>query len=356
MARWLIWAVILLSLLLRISLYLRYPIFRESEIVRITTTLTEEPTRYERSQVFRVEGLKVSIPRYPSVNYGDTIILEGKVESGELQAPKVVKIESSSNILLSIRYKLIGFYKRALPAPDATLITGMVLGSKDGITTEFWNELTATGTAHVVVASGMNVSLVAGFVLAIFLKITGRKYAVVFTIISIWLYVILTGFDAPIVRAGVMGTLTFLATYFGRVSLGLRILIVTSVIMLFIRPEWAIDVGFLLSFAATASVLIFGKRFYRLIKLGPDIFREALATSLAAQVGVGPILFLTFGQFNLFSPLINAVILWTVPIITIVSIVSGLIGLVLEPLGSIILLTIYPLTRWFIVIVKTTAG
>jgi hypothetical protein len=84
----------------------------------------------------------------------------------------------------------------------------------------------------------------------------------------------------------------------------------------------------------------------------PGIFREGFSTSLAAQIGVAPILFVTFGQFNLLSPIINALVLWTIPPITIIGGIGGIIGLMIPFFGKLILLLSYPLTSWFIWIVE----
>ncbi|MEK7112411.1 MAG: ComEC/Rec2 family competence protein, partial [Patescibacteria group bacterium] len=78
--------------------------------------------------------------------------------------------------------------------------------------------------------------------------------------------------------------------------------------------------------------------------------REGLASSLAAQIGVSPILFVTFGQFNLLSPVANALVLWTVPLIMAISGVAGLLSLIIPGLARLVLYLAYPLTSWFIFI------
>ncbi len=84
----------------------------------------------------------------------------------------------------------------------------------------------------------------------------------------------------------------------------------------------------------------------------PVILREGLSTSLAAQIGVAPILLVTFGQFNLLSPLINALVLWTIAPITIIGAIGGLIGVFVPGLGRMILYLTFPLSAWFVYIVN----
>ena len=88
------------------------------------------------------------------------------------------------------------------------------------------------------------------------------------------------------------------------------------------------------------------------MKSVPGVIRESLSTSLAAQIGVGPILFVTFGQFNLLSPVINALILWTVPILMLIGSISGIVSLIWPALAKLILYLAFPLTFWFIKITQ----
>ena len=125
--------------------------------------------------------------------------------------------------------------------------------------------------------------------------------------------------------------------------------------MLIIYPQWISDLGFILSFVATGSMVLLQKKIGKALTFIPDIFkvlREDFSTTLAAQIGVAPILFITFGQFNILSPLINTLILWTIPLIMIIGAIGGLVGLLLPALGRLILYLSYPLTWWFINIVK----
>lgn len=74
--------------------------------------------------------------------------------------------------------------------------------------------------------------------------------------------------------------------------------------------------------------MLFGGKINSLIYFVPSIFMESLSTSFAAQIGVAPILFITFGQFNPLSPIINALVLWITPAITVISEVVGIISII----------------------------
>ena len=350
--RYIFWIFLIFLIIFRY--FSTRPVYKNGDTVRITTEVLSEPIKYETSQYFKLQGLKIYLPLYPEINYGDLIVIEGRVNLAKrnLQEIKLIEIKQSGNYLYKLRGKIISFYQKTLPEPHSSLIAGMTLGSKSSIPIEFWESLKKSGTAHVVVASGMNVSLVAGFLIGLLVLFLPRRKAIPLTLLGIWIYAILCGFEAPIIRAAVMGSVAFTAVYLGRVAYAFRTLLLTVMLMLVVNPDWVRDIGFILSFAATASLLIFESRVRRFISFVPGIFREGLSTSLAAQIGVFPILYYTFGYFNPLSPLINALILWTVPIITTIGMISGLIGIVVEPVGRVMLFLAYPLTSWFILIVQ----
>jgi competence protein ComEC len=149
-----------------------------------------------------------------------------------------------------------------------------------------------------------------------------------------------------------MGSIAFSAQALGRLNDAWRGLFLSALIMLIFRPEWIGDLGFILSFVATASLMLFEKRIRKRVKFLPDVIRQDFSTSLAAQIGVAPIIYVTFGQFNILSPVINALVLWTIAPITIIGMVGGIVSLLSIPLGKLILLLSFPLTSWFVFVVQ----
>ncbi len=347
------WLLLVTFVLVRLYFYFKFkPSFPDGTKIRISGRLSSEPMRYSENQVVNLGGFKVFLPLYPEIYYGDNLVVEGIVKDQELRNSKVIRIEESKLSLFSLREKLISTYQSSLPSPHSSLIAGMVLGSKSEIPQDFWEALRNTGTAHVIVASGMNVSLVAKFLILVLVLFLPRKKAIPFALFGIFTYCLLVGLEAPIIRAFIMGSLTFIAQEVGRLVNSGRILIFSALIMLLIWPSMVFDLGFYLSFAATSSILVLESRFRRYLGFLPAFIREDFSTTFAAQVGVTPILFWSFGRFNLLSPLINTAVLWTVVPITLLGMVGGMLGLISETLGKLVLWLLYPLTRWFIGIVS----
>jgi competence protein ComEC len=260
------------------------PDYKDGQKIRITSKVLSEPIRYETAQYLKLAGLKIYLPKYPEIFYGDEVVVEGVVDDDKLKDAKLVEIKKSKNFLYKTGNNLVSFYQRALPEPHSSLVAGVVLGSKAEIPSSFWDSLKLTGTTHVVVASGMNVTLVAGFLMTILILLIPRKKAVILALIGVWIYALISGFDAPIIRAAVMGSIAFGAVGLGRLNLAGRALILSALLMLIINPLWISDLGFILSFVATASLMLFESRIRGYIKFVPAVFREGLSTSLAAQI------------------------------------------------------------------------
>lgn len=344
-----------LLLLVSISVYrvitIPKPIYQNNDHVRLITKVTKEPVRYESSQYLRLHNLKIYLDLYPQIYYGDQVIIEGQVKGDTLNNPKLIKIIKPINPLYYIRLKIIDFYTNTLPSPHDALVAGIVLGSKQSISENFWQSLKSSGTLHVVVASGMNVVLVGGFILNALIIYINRKKALIISLIAIWIYALLAGFDAPIIRAAFMGSIAFTAQSLGRLYHARRALILAAITMVIITPAWIYDLGFILSFVSTLSLMLFNRLIDNKLYFVPRIIRQDLSTSLSAQIGVAPILYFAFGNFNPLSPFINTLILWTIPPITIIGGAAGILSLILNTPAQLLLYTAYPLSKIFIIVI-----
>jgi len=347
----LLWLLLIALILGRY--YCTRPRYSIGDFVQISAPIRSEPVRYSHSQMLSLQGFRIFLEPYPELHYGDRVVITGQVgEQNQLLNPNLLSHTESQRSLFSLRTSLLQVFQRSLPVPHSALIAGVVLGSKASISQSFYQALRQTGTLHVVVASGMNVTLIAGFLVQSLIHFVSRRRAVVISFAGIWIYTLLAGLEAPLIRAAIMGSIALTAQAKGKLYRAWRALFLAALLMLIVNPNWFADLGFLLSFTATASLMLFESKIRNKINFAPQLFRESLSTSLAAQIGVAPIIYLTFGQFNPLSPIINALILWTIPPITVIGALAGIIGLLIPFIARLILLLIFPLTWWFITIIN----
>lgn len=241
-----------------------------------------------------------------------------------------------------------------LPSPQAELFSGILLGQNKNLPAQLKLALRDTSTLHIVVASGQNLSMVAGF----FLGLSGlikRKNALILSLGAVILYTLLAGLQVPILRAAIMFSLASLAQFYGRQRDGTWVLIITVGLMLLVNPGWIADLSFQLSVLATFGVIAVAPIFLHWLKRIPIIGQD-LAVSLAAQIMVTPVIAQNFHQFSLTGLLTNVMVLWTVPFIMIFGGVMLVAGFLWSSLAWVLSLAVSVLLAYFIYIVQFFAS
>ncbi|HEY5889555.1 MAG TPA: ComEC/Rec2 family competence protein, partial [Acidimicrobiia bacterium] len=183
------------------------------------------------------------------------------------------------------------------------LLAGFLVGDVSGVTPATQDAMKLAGLSHFVAVSGSNVAIYLGLValVAAPLGVGVRRRAVV-GLFSLPIFVVATRFEASVIRASVMAGIVLVSRI---LDIGLEFWQVLSLAIfgLLVFDPWLIrNIGFQLSAAATAGVVI-GARW-------PGIrtwVGRAAAVTVGAQLAVAPILLVHFGSLPLLSPLSNLV-------------------------------------------------
>lgn len=198
-----------------------------------------------------------------------------------------------------------------LPEPQAALLSGMLIGQQSDLPKDFQQALKNTSTVHIVVVSGENLSLVAGFVMVL-APLLGRRKTLALTSLVVLGYSFLTGFQVPVIRAALMVELSYLAQFLGKESDSSWTLLVVGALMLLYNPNWLLSISFQLSFLATLAVLVISPIIIKLLNFLPDLIKQDLGVSLAVQLLTWPVVAANFHQLSLIGVLINSLILFSV--------------------------------------------
>jgi competence protein ComEC len=203
-----------------------------------------------------------------------------------------------------VRARAQAALRTGVPAQEGALLRGMALGDDAALSERTRDEFRASGLSHLVAASGQNVMLLAALVLAVAaaLRIALRsRLALVLAVIA--LYVPLAGGGPSIQRAGVMGAAAVVAVLAGRPAARWHALLLATAATLTLNPRAVEDVGWQLSFAAVAAILLLAARVRDgLVRRGlPRGLAEATALTAAATLGTAPLIALHFGQASLVS-------------------------------------------------------
>jgi competence protein ComEC len=273
--------------------------------------------------------------RIPSANYSQ------EVENNlPISNPKIEQLRNT----------FVEKTKLLLNDPYAGLLLGMVIGVKEEIPYSYNQALKNTGVIHVVVVSGQNLTLLAGFILGLS-QYLGRRKTIWVSICIVLFYIFLTGFQIPVIRAAIMFFMASFAKLYGREGDGVRVLILTALIMLIINPLWLISISFQLSFLATIGVVILAPEIVKKSTFIPEVLRQDLCVTVAAQIMTAPILAFYFNQFSFVGLLVNLLVLWTIPFIMIFGAIALLVSLISTTLASIVLLLPNTLLNYFVAVV-----
>lgn len=249
----------------------------------------------------------------------------------------------------SLRRELSFRVRDYLPPVNSALVLGLVLGVNElYYLPEFRELLINTGTIHVVVASGFNISLVA----TLLSRTVGTKYglwAFVVIVVGTFVYSIMTGFDPPIFRAWLMAVITFIVANCGRTIDSIKVLVFTALAMLLLVPLYLFDLSFQLSFLATFGILYYSKPFDHLFNYTKGSFlRQDFVTTISAQIFVLPLLLKTLGNISLLGFVVNPLTLWIIPLCTVLGFLFVFSLLFSSILGSLLSIPVYFLTQLFV--------
>ncbi len=246
--------------------------------------------------------------------------------------------------VISLKNKFSAKISLLIPAPEAGLLEGLIIGGDDKLSKSIQDNFSRTGMTHIVAVSGYNITIVAEYLmlLGLFLGLW-RRQAFWFALLGIWIFILMTGFPASAIRAGVMGTLLLYAMKNGRLANAQNAIIFAAAVMLFWNPLLLrYDVGFQLSFLATIGIVyfypLFEKYFGEKLKKYPAVFSfiaEILFMSLSAQVFVLPIILFNFQKLSLISPLTNVLVLPILPLTMLLGFLAVAISFLFWPLAIV---------------------
>lgn len=176
---------------------------------------------------------------------------------------------------------------RGMPAREAALARGFVLGEDEEVDESTKEDFRRSGLSHLLAVSGQNVTLLALLAMPL-LGAFGipLRERLVWVLALIAVYVPVAGAGPSIQRAAVMGALGLLATMAGRRASRLYALALAALVTLAVDPGIAGDIGWQLSFAAVLGILLLARPLRQALvsHLGAGRWRRALAEGVAVTV------------------------------------------------------------------------
>jgi competence protein ComEC len=322
----------------------------------------------------------VKLPPYPERQYGDRLRLGGPLETPReaertgdfdyrsyLARKAIFSLMEPGQVrelgrgggnpalagLLALRAQCQRILLRELPEPQSSLAVGILLGLQSSIPDDVSADFSATGTSHILVISGWNITIISTMLYGVTERLRLKKNAAFWAIVAtIWLYTLFVGASATVIRAAVMGTVVVVGQRLERPAHAWTTLFAATWAMTLWNPQTLWDMGFQLSALATASLFAYGKGTEALLLRTPlrvswlDWAREALTATLAAQILALPLILYAFGNLSVISPLANVALLPMVPYAMLFGAICLVGGLVWLPLGQGLATVAYLFLAW----------
>lgn len=255
-----------------------------------------------------------------------------------------------------VRLRFAESARQTLPADQAAMLPALVLGDTQALTPATVADFRTAGLTHLTAVSGANVTVVCGAVL-IAAQLLGPRAAVALAAVALVGFVIVVQPSASVLRAGVMGALTLLAVATHRRRQALPALAATVIALMVVAPALAVDVGFVLSVAATAGLILVAPIWAsRLVARGwPRWLAAAVTVAVAAQLVTAPLVAGISGSFSVVAVAANLAASVVIAPITVLGTAAAALG-VLWPGGAQLLIRFCGPLLWWLLGVSETAS
>jgi competence protein ComEC len=381
--------------------------YNDEAVVRISGNISDYPDRRETYQLLTVNAESVSFKYTASTNtsisgrvivrtgidkywaYGDAVQLTGRLTTpsdeadfsyrdylarqsinSSLYYPEIVLIaRGRGNAVIrwiyNLREKGLITLAKLYPMPESALLSGILLGVDNDIPEDIQTSFRATGTTHIIAISGFNISILAGLFSSIYYRLLGPRKGALVTVLTLFIYVILTGASPAVIRAAIMGSLGLFASLVGRRQTGVNSLTFVAAIMCLYNPYLPWDISFQLSFLSTLGLILFAEPMVNWLKriltrFLPSHSLENLADAIgeyclftfAALITTFPVMAYHFGSFSWSALITNPMILPAQPLVMILGGLSLLLGLLWLPLGQLMTYLAWPFVAYTIKVVE----
>jgi|WetSurSiteA1Bulk_404760.scaffolds.fasta_scaffold06643_2 competence protein ComEC len=271
--------------------------------------------------------------------------------------------------IYELRDKGLTILAKLYPMPESSLLSGILLGVDNGIPDSVQKAFRATGTTHIIAISGFNISILAALFSTLFYRLFGARKGALATILSLTIYVILTGASPSVIRAAIMGGLGLFASLVGRRQTGLNSLAFVAAAMCLANPFLPWEISFQLSFLSTLGLILFAEpmvswlkqcfiRFLpaRSLENVAEKIGEYCLFTLAALITTFPVMAFHFRSFSWSSLITNPLVLPAQPAVMVLGGLSVVLGLFWFPLGKLVAYLAWPFVAYTIRVVEWIGG
>ena len=322
----------------------------------------------------------VSLREAPFFRYNDILLIEGLLQkpkqledfdypsylahqgiSGIVFARNTMVLDPVNGAKGGWRGKIFGLRRDfaesiedALSVPQSAVAKALLLGQRGQLSDHLVQDFRNTGTSHLLAISGLHVGALMAIAMAVAVGAMGRRWAtyLLFPLVLIWLYALVSGLPPSVLRAAIMGSVYLTALALGRPRTVLPSLALSAAAMVAFDPKVIQQVSFQLSFAAMAGIAL-ALPYLNLFSppinrgsaklptwmspwLGPlfNWIAVAFIVSIAATMATWPLVALNFDRVRIFGIPITILALPALPLILTGGLATAVLGLLHPAIGQ----------------------
>ncbi|GAB6100232.1 DNA internalization-related competence protein ComEC/Rec2 [Halanaerocella petrolearia] len=272
-------------------------------------------------------------------SYRNYLKEQGVYAIGQIETIKKVGKEVNwlFNSLFNLRQKIIQRIKTYFSSPQDNLLQSLLLGDKAQLSTQVKDKFKKLGVSHLLVISGFHIGLISYLIYSCgqYLKLP-QGLLLVLTIFFLAGYLVLTGCQLPSLRAVLLIISVLIGRYLERRIDLYNLLAGVGVIILIINPRSLFTISFQLSFLAVVTISYLAPCLEEYLDWLPTRIQDIVAATLAAQLGLLPVLAYYFNQISIGSLIANLFLIPLISIILWLGIVFISIGFINQLLAKLI--------------------
>ncbi|SHG63346.1 ComEC/Rec2 family competence protein [Winogradskyella jejuensis] len=258
-----------------------------------------------------------------------------------LDSNELIKLEGHSTSIATyadafrtqVNFKL----EKAGFKPDTlAIINALLLGQRQDISPEIYNNYVNAGTIHILAVSGLHVGIIFIILTYLLRPLHRLKYGKhilkpILILLVLWSFAFIAGLSPSVTRAVTMFSIITFAQFLRRPTNIYNTITISAFILLFLKPIYLFDVGFQMSYLAVLAIVSIQPMLYKLWTPNykvVDYFWQIFTVTIAAQLGVAPISLFYFHQFPGLFFVSNLVIIPVLGVILGVGILVILLALI----------------------------
>jgi|GEM_PF-1739667 len=323
------------------------------------------------------QGIMTTLPLHPPHYAGESVVIKGQFQrlksthagyQAQMDRRHIYEVVNNPQIIATAaihpwrialeqwrntsQHKLQHLFSE----PMSSIVIGMLIGLNGDVSDSTAQSFRTTGTSHILVISGWNISIVAVVCMQMTARLQHRPWLRAGSVIgAIVIYVLATGASAAVVRAGVMGVAVVIGKTLNRPRNAWNMLALAVWVMSLYDPSVLWDLGFQLSSLATLGLIAFSETIDTWLTHTPFAHptltwgREGLAATLAAQITTWPIMLCRLGTPSPWCILANIIITPVVPFAMATGTLTLICAWVFPWVAPVTTWLAFPAFQWIIV-------